>query len=669
MRRLIRIIILLISIFVFYNITACGIYSSLILAALGGVALVRYRLRLYGVRRLIVVLLVALFFAVKYRFFPSLLVENEQVDSHWVTLFQCVSVIMLAELFFADDLRWRWFFPVLYFPAVGAAAGSVSHAGNYTLHLFLVAAGFVFVLADLSLSTHSKQSRSVRPGFTVLIINALVLVVVLVCVRVFLGPLHEAIHRPERGDNIFSPFFPEEAERFSVFGPTSGCAEQGRIITDRSFVDLTQNSAAVNIFARENPEYIRGSVYTLYDAGGWQSDNNFSLVDADGVRRDLPAGPEYVYRLVEDGSEDYTVEVWLSEKLSGRVFLAYNCVSVHVPSEYLLRNKLGMIESPMNFKIYKLKCSNAEIREYANDEMLRKCLDVPEELRAKLSGLAGEIFASAQSLEEKIAAVENYLENNYCYDITMESRGGEDPLVTFLLEKKSAHCQLFASAGAVLLRFAEVPTRYVQGFVVGDYDSLNKCWVATNGSAHAWVEVWDTAGSRWRKVDPTPGAKSKAMGLADERTERKFQQLGLLFARIYSGFRASSPVDGLESVLKNAGLHKTGAIILPAGGGIVLIFILCKVVMLSKSDSGLSRQRKMLGRLIRNVDRKAGRVYFERGESETVESFALRIVQSCDDESCRGFVEFYQLYGRVLYGGEMNEQSIAALHRCADNVT
>ena len=50
-------------------------------------------------------------------------------------------------------------------------------------------------------------------------------------------------------------------------------------------------------------------------------------------------------------------------------------------------------------------------------------------------------------------------------------------------------CQDFAHIFIALCRLADIPARYVNGFLLGE------------GASHAWVEIYDNA--RWRGIDPT----------------------------------------------------------------------------------------------------------------------------------------------------------------------
>ncbi|MDA0586621.1 MAG: transglutaminaseTgpA domain-containing protein [Planctomycetota bacterium] len=78
-----------------------------------------------------------------------------------------------------------------------------------------------------------------------------------------------------------------------------------------------------------------------------------------------------------------------------------------------------------------------------------------------------------------------------------------DPVEDFYVNRKSGHCEYFASAMALMLRAAGVPSRLVSGFKGGERSSYSGAFVVEERHAHAWVEAM--AGNIWKPFDPTPG--------------------------------------------------------------------------------------------------------------------------------------------------------------------
>ncbi len=84
----------------------------------------------------------------------------------------------------------------------------------------------------------------------------------------------------------------------------------------------------------------------------------------------------------------------------------------------------------------------------------------------------------------------------------------------FLEHTRAGHCEYFATATALLLRTANIPTRYCVGFSVSEHDRDRDEWIMRGQHAHAWCRVWieepnhpsgKTTG-HWEDLDLTPAA-------------------------------------------------------------------------------------------------------------------------------------------------------------------
>lgn len=85
-----------------------------------------------------------------------------------------------------------------------------------------------------------------------------------------------------------------------------------------------------------------------------------------------------------------------------------------------------------------------------------------------------------------------------------------DPVEYFLFESGEGYCQHFASAAVLMFRLLGVPARYAAGCVVYPEDFVRQedgTWqaVATDESAHAWVEIF-LPDYGWVPVEATPPA-------------------------------------------------------------------------------------------------------------------------------------------------------------------
>lgn len=117
--------------------------------------------------------------------------------------------------------------------------------------------------------------------------------------------------------------------------------------------------------------------------------------------------------------------------------------------------------------------------------------------------LAKRITAGAQTDGARARAVEQYLHANYAYTTDLGEDSAIDPIAHFLLENRKGHCEYFASAMAVMLRYLGVPARVATGFQSGIYNPVSGWYLIRASDAHSWVEAW-LDGQGWTTFDPTP---------------------------------------------------------------------------------------------------------------------------------------------------------------------
>jgi protein-glutamine gamma-glutamyltransferase len=155
-------------------------------------------------------------------------------------------------------------------------------------------------------------------------------------------------------------------------------------------------------------------------------------------------------------------------------------------------------------------------------------LQLPATLDPRIKSLAQEITRNANTPLEKAARIEAYLRRNYKYTLTLTWNPGTEPLSTFLFQAKTGHCEYFASALAVLLRADGVPTRMVNGFLMGEYNPVGDVFVVRQSDAHSWVEVY-LPGVGWREFDPTPADTNEPDGDLIAQLENYADAIGLIW--------------------------------------------------------------------------------------------------------------------------------------------
>jgi transglutaminase-like putative cysteine protease len=131
-------------------------------------------------------------------------------------------------------------------------------------------------------------------------------------------------------------------------------------------------------------------------------------------------------------------------------------------------------------------------------------LRVPASLSTRLSALSNDIMAGHATPVARVQAVVAWLRRTHSYTTNLKRNASiEDPLEDFLFAEKDGHCEYFASAAAILLRMSGVPTRYVNGFLGGEWNDLRQAVTVRENRAHSWVEAY-LGQEGWVRVDATP---------------------------------------------------------------------------------------------------------------------------------------------------------------------
>lgn len=123
------------------------------------------------------------------------------------------------------------------------------------------------------------------------------------------------------------------------------------------------------------------------------------------------------------------------------------------------------------------------------------------DLDPRIVPLARSIDPSETDPVALASAIERHLSTEYTYLADPPTPTG-DPLGEFLFERRTGHCEYFASALAVLLRVRGVPARLGTGYWSGELDETGERVVVRAAHAHAWVEVPTDTG--WRVFDASP---------------------------------------------------------------------------------------------------------------------------------------------------------------------
>jgi transglutaminase-like putative cysteine protease len=135
--------------------------------------------------------------------------------------------------------------------------------------------------------------------------------------------------------------------------------------------------------------------------------------------------------------------------------------------------------------------------------IIDRYLALPAGFPSSVARLANQVTAGATTPYAKAKALQDYLRNNYKYDLNVPAGHSDDALQRFLFVTKRGYCEQFAGSYAAMARAINLPSRVAVGFTPGQQVGPDTYRVL-NRHAHAWPEVY-LSGYGWVAFEPTPG--------------------------------------------------------------------------------------------------------------------------------------------------------------------
>jgi len=141
---------------------------------------------------------------------------------------------------------------------------------------------------------------------------------------------------------------------------------------------------------------------------------------------------------------------------------------------------------------------NEAMSGFASDYYTR----LPEDANPRTQALAKEMREQAGTSERYINRVLRMFNTQEFYYTLEPPPLGNNPVDRFLFDTRRGFCEHYASAFAVLMRAAGIPSRIVLGYQGGEINPMGEYMIVRQADAHAWTEVW-LPGRGWYRIDPT----------------------------------------------------------------------------------------------------------------------------------------------------------------------
>ncbi|HYW77765.1 MAG TPA: DUF3488 and transglutaminase-like domain-containing protein [Gammaproteobacteria bacterium] len=251
----------------------------------------------------------------------------------------------------------------------------------------------------------------------------------------------------------------------------------------------------------------------------------------------------------------------------------------------------------------------------------------------------------------------------FYYTLRPGRLSGRNQIDTFLFRTRRGFCEHYASAFAVLMRAAGIPTRVVTGYAGGAINPYDGWLVLRQSNAHAWDEVW-LAHRGWVRVDPTsvipPGRiEASAASAVASSPVSHFRHLDTgFFWHIRNFWDAVNTtwteyVIGYGHSLQNRLFDKLGL----AGAGplaaallmVALAAMAGMLVALFGFTQWRTREKEPVKRIYSRWCRRLARSGLERRPWEGPVDFSRRVARAWP-ERARAADEIARLYCAARYG-------------------
>ncbi len=398
--------------------------------------------------------------------------------------------------------------------------------------------------------------------------RAILVVTVLTVAAGTLGLRQTAMYYERTVQHTFSRLFRLYLLRqahWIVFGDT---VSLWQTVPYRSSAD---KAVVFRVTGRHAPGYMRGRVFTRYEAGRWME-----ILPGGNLRADRPGGRFAFARFQRDMSavqspdtprdETGQMHVFPVARVRGDVLLAPGNTDLFELVTPGLSNggdgvltasgwdpRAGYSMTPaagLRNPAYPYPLLDAD----DSDTYLRVPPALTQKLRRILTEEVG-VNDDGEPTQAVIAKLVRYFRRHFTYElgVRMEMEGG-DPVLQFLEQHHKGHCELFAAATVLLLRVNGTPARYVTGFVCAEPHPGGTHWISRLEDAHAWVEAYLPEDNRWVLVEPTPDAGMPPItsdcNLFTAMKERVLVFWHYLLARLKRGYVAETIADAALTMLR-----------------------------------------------------------------------------------------------------------------------
>ena len=249
--------------------------------------------------------------------------------------------------------------------------------------------------------------------------------------------------------------------------------------------------------------YLRGQDYDSYTGTGWTATPHRAETlacegqDWGSVTIDTRTGKELLYMPYYPG-EDVLLAGGMVHNRENLRHYSFQRVELPLDWEEQLEREAALQPDTV------VKLTELERQAFGSTAERLRYLNLPGQTKVEAMKLLETFLDVASTRPEQARAIEDFVRSSAAYDLNTSRMptGSEDFALWFLKESDTGYCVHYATAAVVLLRAANIPARYVTGYLVDAKNGVTTKVSAAN--AHAWAEYYMPGLDTWVVLDPTP---------------------------------------------------------------------------------------------------------------------------------------------------------------------
>ncbi|HAX18184.1 MAG TPA: hypothetical protein DCY00_06285 [Actinobacteria bacterium] len=405
----------------------------------------------------------------------------------------------------------------------------------------------------------------------------------------------------------------------------------------------------------DNLLYWRGVVLDYFDGNSWKSLRKKTEFQTENIEVNGKRISQIVY--LEPYENKYLFA------LDKPVLISLRAIRKNRDLTYSLQ---GYVEKRIRYEAVSV------ISDTVNDDLTdgEAYLQVPENIPFRIKDLVQSV-SSGRDIEEDMRLIYGFL-NNGSFKYSLENLPvSRTPLEDFLFNVKSGNCEYFASAYAIMLRIAGIPSRLVGGYRGGYYNNIGGYYIVPQKNAHVWVEAYVKNKGR-KRIDPTP-AGAEAFSLPVKGVNLLFRMnmfidtinyywfsfvINYNFERqlnILNSFRRAFKKSSISITVNKKRAIEYGIVIFLAAAAMSAVYLI-----VIKSLKRETAEKQILLRFLNRME-KLG---YRKNKSQGLEEFVLTI-ENCSVRM--GAMNFVREFEKLFYQDRaFRENNIKDLKKMID---